>query len=136
MISSKNFSISWNMVLPFSLYLRKIWNKLTGLSPFPYLFSSIICEKPQNDFSICFGLKGTVIVLDCDGVASGRVCYQYGHPFSLPTIIKLFLVLRWDQSAKLKSFKNIFHTESIREVSARKGSCTLVFAGGVGVKFE
>ena len=53
--------------------------------------------------------KVVAIVLDCDGVASGRVCYQQGHPFSLPMSVKLFLVLRWDQSATLNSLKTVFH---------------------------
>ena len=56
---------------------------------------------------IFFGSNITAIVFGCDGVASGRVSYQKGHPFNLPMIVKVFFVLCWDQSATLNILRNV-----------------------------
>ena len=100
----KNSVFPERWCFPFSESSETNWHD----SPlFPHLFASIICEQPLKDFKLLSGSKVMVIVLECDGVASGRVCYQQGHLFSIPMCVKVFLVLCWDQSDTMNSLKNI-----------------------------
>ena len=69
-ISSENFSLSWNIVLRF---FQKILKKTDRTHPFPTCLHHMWTALER--FYDFFGLKGMAIVLGCDGCASGRVCY-------------------------------------------------------------
>ena len=75
--------------------------------PFSLTCLLSLCVRPLKDFRFLFGSKVIVIVLECDWVASGRVCYQKGHSSSCSMCVKVFLVLCWDQSDTMNSLKNV-----------------------------
>ena len=91
---SENCSYSWNQVIALPFFFRKFWNQRTGpIGPSPTCLLTKNVSSPWRIFRLLSFFKSSHnFILPIGGVASGRVCYYAGNPYSLPIYINISFV--------------------------------------------